>query len=63
VGWKIVIQLTASRTFTVAPYNWPIGDLGLLSINGFIGAALAIFFGGKLIDLISSSMTKCAQGR
>lgn len=63
MGWNIVVQLTSSRTFTVAPYNWPIGNLGLLSISGFIGAALAIFFGGKLIDLISSKMTKRAQGR
>jgi hypothetical protein len=49
----------------VAPYNWPIGDLRLLSISGFIGAAIAIFFGGKLIDLISSTMTSVlkAAGR
>jgi hypothetical protein len=63
VGWNIVVQLISSRTFTVAPYNWPIGDLRLLSISGFIGAALAIFFGGKLINLISSYMTKRAGGR
>jgi hypothetical protein len=63
VGWNTVVQLTSSRTFTVAPYNWPIGDLGLPSISGFIGAALAIFFRGNLIDLISSYMARRAQGR
>jgi hypothetical protein len=55
VGWNIVAQLTSSRTFRAAPYKWP--------ISGFVGAALAIFFGGELIDLISSYMTKHGQGR
>lgn len=57
VGWNIVVQLTSSRTFTVAPYNWLIGSLGLLSISGFIGATIAILFGGKLIDIITNCMT------
>jgi MFS family permease len=34
-----------------------------LSISGFIGATLAIFFGGKLMDLISTRMTGRAAGR
>jgi hypothetical protein len=55
VGWNIVVQLTPSRTLRAAPYKWP--------ISGFVGAALAIFFGGKLINLISSYMTKLTQGR
>jgi MFS family permease len=63
VGWNIVVQLTSSRTFTVAPYNWLIGSLGLLSISGFIGAAIAIFFGGKLIDIIANRMTHRNHGR
>lgn len=63
VGWNIVVQLTSSRTFTVAPYNWLTGSLGLLSISGFIGAAIAIFFGGKLIDIIANRMTHRNHGR
>ncbi|KAL4806068.1 MFS general substrate transporter [Aspergillus unguis] len=58
VGWNIVVQLTASRTFTAPPYNWPIGNLGLLSISGFIGSVMAFYLGGRLIDIISTRYTK-----
>ncbi|KAL4928106.1 major facilitator superfamily domain-containing protein [Aspergillus undulatus] len=58
VGWNIVVQLTASRTFTAPPYNWPAGSLGLLSISGFIGSVLAFYLGGRLIDIISTRYTK-----
>jgi hypothetical protein len=63
VGWNIVVQPTTSRAFTVAPYNWLIGSLGLLSISGFIGAAIAIFFGSKFIDIIANRMTHRNHGR
>ncbi|RDW90984.1 hypothetical protein BP5796_02149 [Coleophoma crateriformis] len=62
VGWNIVVQLTSSRTFTKPPYGWKVGSLGLLSISGFIGAVLAIFFGGKLIDMIATRMTRVYNG-
>ncbi|KAL3481004.1 putative polyamine transporter [Aspergillus californicus] len=58
VGWNIVVQLTASRTFTAPPYNWPAGSLGLLSLSGFIGSVLAFYVGGRLIDIISTRYTK-----
>jgi MFS family permease len=35
-----------------------VGDLGLLALAGFIGAVIAFFIGGKLIDIISAYMTK-----
>ncbi|KAI9926342.1 hypothetical protein ASPWEDRAFT_119056 [Aspergillus wentii DTO 134E9] len=54
MGWNIVVQLTSSKTFTAAPYNWPIGNLGLLSISGFIGCVLAFYVAGRLIDIIST---------
>ncbi|KAL5336829.1 major facilitator superfamily domain-containing protein [Aspergillus crustosus] len=57
VGWNIVVQLTASRTFTASPYNWPAGSLGLLSLAGFIGSVLAFYLGGRLIDIISTRYT------
>ncbi|KAL2842250.1 major facilitator superfamily domain-containing protein [Aspergillus pseudodeflectus] len=57
VGWNIVVQLTASRTFTAPPYNWPAGSLGLLSLAGFIGSVLAFYLGGRLIDIISTRYT------
>ncbi|KAJ5179957.1 hypothetical protein N7492_003167 [Penicillium capsulatum] len=57
VGWNIVVQLTSSRTFTRPPYNWKLGNLGLLSIAGFIGSVLAFYIGGRLIDVISTRST------
>ncbi|KAJ0416720.1 major facilitator superfamily domain-containing protein [Aspergillus carlsbadensis] len=57
VGWNIVVQLTASRTFTAPPYNWAAGSLGLLSLSGFIGSVLAFYIGGRLIDIISTRYT------
>jgi len=63
VGWNIVVQLTSSRTFTAAPYHWKTHSLGLLSLGGFLGAILAIFFGGKLIDIIANRMTARNHGR
>ncbi|CAG7920168.1 unnamed protein product [Penicillium olsonii] len=54
VGWNIVVQLMSSRTFTKPPYNWGLGDLGLLSLAAFIGSIIAFYFGGRLIDIIST---------
>ncbi|KAL1888163.1 hypothetical protein Sste5346_009773 [Sporothrix stenoceras] len=63
VGWNIVVQLTSSQTFTKLPYGWKTGSLGLLSISGFIGAVLAFFISGKLIDIIANRMTRANGGR
>ncbi|KAL4901062.1 hypothetical protein BDW74DRAFT_88055 [Aspergillus multicolor] len=63
VGWNIVVQLTASRTFTAPPYNWSAGSLGLLSLSGFIGSVLAFYLGGRLIDIISTRYTKRRGGQ
>ncbi|RDW64326.1 uncharacterized protein DSM5745_09737 [Aspergillus mulundensis] len=63
VGWNIVVQLTASRTFTASPYNWSAGSLGLLSMSGFIGSVLAFYLGGRLIDIISTRYTKRRGGQ
>ena len=51
---NIVVQLMSSRTFTKPPYNWGLGDLGLLSLAAFIGSIIAFYFGGRLIDIIST---------
>lgn len=53
-----MVQLTSSRTFLKPPYNWELGDLGLLSLAGFIGSVLAFYAGGRLIDIISNRSTK-----
>lgn len=53
---NIAVQLTASRTFTAPPYNWPQGSIGLLSISGFIGCVLAFYVGGRLIDILSTHL-------
>ncbi|KAJ5826440.1 polyamine transporter [Penicillium riverlandense] len=62
VGWNIVVQLTAARTFLKPPYNWQLGSLGLLSLAGFIGAVLAFYLGGRLIDIISTRSTARHDG-
>jgi MFS family permease len=51
------VQLTTTRTFTTAPYNWSSGDIGLFSLSGFIGCLFAFYLGGRLIDVISSQST------
>jgi MFS family permease len=51
------------RTFTKPPYGFKFGFLGLFSVSGFIGAVLATFFGGKLIDIISNQRTSIHKGR
>jgi MFS family permease len=63
VAWNIVVQLTSSRTFTKKPYGWELHDIGLLSISGFVGAMLAFFFGGRLIDWISNRQTRKSNQR
>lgn len=60
---NIVVQVTSTQTFLAPPYSWRLQSVGLLSISGFLGAVLASFFGGKLIDLISNSITVARQGR
>ncbi|KAJ5413950.1 hypothetical protein N7509_000577 [Penicillium cosmopolitanum] len=57
VGWNIVVQLTSSRTFTKPPYNWKLGSEGLFLLSGFIGAVLAFYIGGRLLDIVSSRST------
>jgi MFS family permease len=52
-----VVLLTSTRTFTKPPYNWTSGDIGLLSLSGFIGSLFAFYIGGRLIDVISSRST------
>lgn len=54
VGWTIVIQVTASQTFTRPPYRWKLGKVGLFSVAGWIGVVISFYFGGKLIDLIAN---------
>ena len=60
---NLVVQLTSANKFPQLPYNFPTGSLGLLSISGFIGAIVAVFFGGRLIDVISNHVTKSHGGR
>ncbi|PWY74323.1 MFS general substrate transporter [Aspergillus heteromorphus CBS 117.55] len=62
VGWNIVVQLTASRTFIAPPYNFPLGSIGLLSLSGFIGSLLAFYLGGRLIDVLSTRYTRRRGG-
>ncbi|KJK68751.1 Major Facilitator Superfamily protein [Aspergillus parasiticus SU-1] len=62
VGWNIVVQMTASRVFLAPPYSWEVGQVGLLALAGFIGAVIAFFAGGKLVDLLSARMTKANGG-
>ncbi|KAJ5667369.1 hypothetical protein N7507_003233 [Penicillium longicatenatum] len=62
VGWNVVIQMTASRVFTKPTFEWKIGSIGLLALSGFIGAVIAFFLGGKVVDLISARMTKANHG-
>ncbi|KAJ6013697.1 hypothetical protein N7540_008288 [Penicillium herquei] len=55
IGCNIAIQLTASQTFTAAPYSWQLHEVGLLSLSGFVGSLLSFFFGGWLIDWIATT--------
>jgi MFS family permease len=59
---NIVVQLTSARKFAAPPYDWKVHSLGLLSLSGFLGAILAIFFGGPLIDRIANSLTARNRG-
>ena len=49
--------------FLHPPYRWQVHSLGLLNLAGLLGTLSAIFFGGKLIDIIANSMTKRNKGR
>ncbi|KAH8676273.1 major facilitator superfamily domain-containing protein [Xylariales sp. PMI_506] len=57
IGCNIAMQITATQTFTAAPYHWTIHSLGLLSLSGFVGAILSFFVGGWLIDQIATRLT------
>ncbi|KXS93670.1 hypothetical protein AC578_9360 [Pseudocercospora eumusae] len=52
VGWTIIIQVTLGQWFTAPPYSWPIGKAGTFHVAGWIGAMFALWFGGKLLDLV-----------
>lgn len=57
------MQVTAARRLAVAPYSFTLTDIGLYSLADFIGALVAMFFGGRLIDRISNTMTERSHGR
>ncbi|GAM36637.1 hypothetical protein TCE0_018f05876 [Talaromyces pinophilus] len=63
VGWNVVVQLTASQVLHLPPYNFDLYRIGLVMLSGFIGSVLAIFFGGRLIDVVANRMTDRAQGK
>ncbi|KAL2061559.1 hypothetical protein VTL71DRAFT_6936 [Oculimacula yallundae] len=58
-GLNTIVQLRSYNTFTESPYDYTIPFLGLFSISGFIGSLIAVPFGGKLIDMLSTRLTKC----
>lgn len=60
---NIVVQVTATRVLVAKPYLFQLHTIGLVSISGLIGAVLATFFGGKLIDIIANHKTARAKGR
>lgn len=51
---NIVVQVTAARVLVQAPYRFKLWEVGVFNFAGLIGALLAMFFGGRLIDIISS---------
>ncbi len=55
--------MTATRLLSVEPYHFSLHSIGYIAISGFVGALLATFFGGKLIDIIANRMTENAGGR
>ncbi|KAH8817481.1 major facilitator superfamily domain-containing protein [Xylogone sp. PMI_703] len=63
VSWNIVVQLESSVLFVAPPYRWKTSNLGNLALSGLIGTFIAIFIGGKLIDMIANRMTKIKGGR
>ena len=45
------------------PYRWKTSELGNLALAGLIGTFIAIFIGGKMIDIIANHLTKKKGGR
>lgn len=48
---------------SIAPYHFALYKIGLVFISGFIGALVAMYLGGILIDTISNRMTVKAHGQ
>ncbi|RFU24129.1 hypothetical protein B7463_g12211, partial [Scytalidium lignicola] len=63
VGWNIVVQLESSVLFVAPPYRWMTSSLGNLALASLIGALIAVFIGGKMIDIIANRQTKRMGGR
>lgn len=57
------MQLESSVLFVQPPYLWKTSSLGRLALSGLIGTLIAIFIGGKMIDIIANRMTKKKGGR
>lgn len=57
VGWTIIIQVTLGQNFSNprGSYKWPLGIAGLMHFSGWIGALLAFFAGGWLLDRMYKS--------
>lgn len=60
---NVIVQVTATRVFSAQPYNFQLYSIGLLAIAGFIGSVVAMFFGGRLIDIVANRMTSKNHGR
>jgi MFS family permease len=53
----MIVQFESAVQFVAPPYLWQTHSIGLLALSGFIGTILAVFIGGKMIDMIANSMT------
>jgi MFS family permease len=53
----MIVQFESAVVFVQPPYKWQTHDIGLLALSGLIGTVLAIFIGGRLIDMIANNMT------
>jgi hypothetical protein len=57
ISRNIVVQVTAARLLVTASYHFKLWQVGVFSFAGLIGALMAMFFGGRLIDMISNRWT------
>lgn len=58
----MVVQFESSVLFVAPPYLWQTHSLGLFALSGLIGTIIAVFVGGKLIDIIANYMTAKNNG-
>ncbi|KAF4447940.1 hypothetical protein F53441_8599 [Fusarium austroafricanum] len=62
MSWLVLIAVTLSQIFSVAPYNFSVAQVGLTSLSSFVGTSIATALAGIMVDGLAKFMAQKNRG-